>query len=450
MTVALRYGGGTPYHRASAYSLGQSAKWLFLAVVFILPFQRVPFVNTNLLGIQGCKPFNLLSAGVLVYLLFRVSLLSATDKIERTSIRVLLLYFVTFAIAFARSIANAPLLHERLPDVFPESYLDYIMSYGMVPAFYIVPFLFILKRCRSFSEIETVVNAICVSILLLSASFIFVALMNPSAALSGRAAVNDLCEAYFGIHYNTMGTIYICTAPLLLYKALTRSSLWIVPVALSLLGLLLLSSRSALLTVAGSYVLLLIYKRKFAVLAAGAAMVAIASVLWIAPTMDAILSIGFDGTSDVSADELLTGRVDFIWIPLLNEWTSDLGLFLFGAGRSGIITSEAWYTGTLIQATHAHNAIIDFFLDCGAIATGILLALMCVGISTAWRVGRRLHSDLYWALFACIVGYGISMFTEREVFPSFENMYLFLLIAMMVNLARLSSRARPQHEPRPA
>ena len=442
MNVALRYGDGTPYHHAPAYSLGQSAKWLFLAIIFILPFQRVPFVNTNLFGIQGCKPFNLLSAGVLVYLLFRVSLLSATDKIERTSIRILLLYFVTFTIAFARSIPNAPLLHERLPDVFPESYLDYIMSYGMVPAFYILPFLFILKRCRSSSEIETVVNAICVSILLLSASFIFVALMNPSAALSGRAAVNDLCEAYFGIHYNTMGTIYICTAPLLLYKALTRSSLWMVPVALSLLGLLLLSSRSALLTVAGSYVLLLLYKRKFAVLAVGAAMVGIVSVLWIAPTMDAIFSIGFDGTSDVSADELLTGRVDFIWIPLLNEWTSDLGLFLFGAGRSGIITSEAWYTGTLIQATHAHNAIIDFFLDCGAIATGILLAFMCVGISTAWRVGRRLHNDLYWALFACIVGYGLSMFTEREVFPSFENMYLFPLIAMMVNLARLSSRVR--------
>lgn len=440
MTVALRYGGGTPYHRASAYSLDQRVKWLFLAVIFILPFQRVPFVNSNLLGIQGCKPFNLLSAGVLVYLLFRVSLLSATDKIERTSIRILLLYFVTFIIAFARSVSNAPLLHERLPDVFPDSYLDYIMSYGMVPAFYILPFLFILKRCRSFSEIETVVNAICVSILVLSASFIFVAAMNPSAALSGRAAVNDLCEAYFGIHYNTMGTIYICTAPLLLYKALTRSSLWMVPVALSLLGLLLLSSRSALLTVVGSYVLILIYKRKFAVLAAGAAMVAIASVLWIAPTMDAIFSIGFDGTSEVSADELLTGRVDFIWIPVLNEWTSDLGLFLFGAGRSGIITSEAWYTGTLIQATHAHNAIIDFFLDCGAIATGILLVFMCVGISTAWRVGRRLHNDLYWALFACIVGYGISMFTEREVFPSFENMYLFPLIAMMVNLARLSSR----------
>ncbi|TIH43124.1 hypothetical protein, partial [Klebsiella pneumoniae] len=170
--VAVRYGGRTPYHRAQADSLGQSAKWLFLAIVFILPFQRVPFVNTNLLGIQGCKPFNLLSAGVLVYLLFQVPLLSASDRIERTSIRVLLLYFVTFAIAFARSIPNAPLLHDRLPDVFPESYLDYIMSYGMVPAFYILPFLFILKRCRSFSEIETVVDAICVSILLLSASFI--------------------------------------------------------------------------------------------------------------------------------------------------------------------------------------------------------------------------------------------------------------------------------------
>jgi hypothetical protein len=230
---------------------------------------------------------------------------------------------------------------------------------------------------------------------------------------------------------------------LLLYKFLTRNSLWIVPVVLSLFAILLLSSRSALLTVAATFFLFLLHKRKFIILIFGAAVAGIMSLLWTGPTMEALLSIGFQSTSDVSADALLTGRVDYIWIPLLSEWTDNIGSLLFGAGRYGIMTSDSWYTGAIIQATHAHNAIIDFFLDCGAIATGVLLIFMYVGVSTAWRVGRRLNNDLYWASSACVFGYGISMLTEREVFPSIDNMYVFLLIAMMINLARLSLRARP-------
>jgi len=101
------------------------------------------------------------------------------------------------------------------------------------------------------------------------------------------------------------------------------------------------------------------------------------------------------------------------------------------------MTSELWYTGALIPATHAHNAIIDFFIDCGAILTSVLIILLLVGVATAWRVGRRLNSDLYWALFTCIFGFGIGMVTEREVFPSIDNMYVFPIIAMMINLARL-------------
>jgi hypothetical protein len=443
MSVVLRYSGRTPYHHTLTHSLAQSGKWLVLALVFMLPFQRVPFFNANLFDIQGFKPFNLLSAVVLAYLLFQSAPLSATDKIEQRSIRVFLLYFATFIIAFSRSIPNAPLFHSRFPDVFPASYLDYVMSFGVVSAFYMLPFLFVLKRCCSFSELERVTSVICLSILLLSAALIMAVLMNPSAALSGsRASMNELCETYFGVHYNTIGTIYICTAPLLLYKVLTRNALWIVPVALSLFAILLLSSRSALLTVAVSYFLFLLHKRKFVILILGAAMAGITSFLWIGPTMEALLSIGFEDTSDVSADALLTGRVDYIWIPLLSEWTSDIGLLLFGAGRFGMITSESWDTGTLIHATHAHNAIIDFFLDCGAIASSILLIFIYIGVSTAWRVGRRLNHDLYWALFACIFGYGISMLTERQVFPTVDNMYVFLFIAMMINLARLSLRAR--------
>jgi hypothetical protein len=434
----LNYNGQVLHHRTFADLVSQSGTNIFLLFVFMLPFQRVIFLRENLFGIQGLKPFNLLSATVLAYLVFQGALLRTTDKVEQRSVRIFLLYFATFAIALIRSIPNASLFHSRFPDAFPDSYLDYIMSFCVVPAFYVLPFLFILKRMCSFQELERITTVISLSILLLSTALIIIVLMNPSAVLSGnRSEMAELCETYFGVHYNTIGTIYICTAPLLLYKVLTRNALWIVPLGLSLAAVLFVQSRSALVTVAVSYCLFLIQRRRFVILFLGATVVGITAILWTGPTIDALLSIGFEDSSDFSADAVLTGRVDFIWIPLLNEWTSDIGLLLFGAGRHGMITSQLWDTGALFQATHAHNAVIDFFLDCGAIFASVLMIFLVFGVATAWRVGRSLNSDLYWALFTCIFGFGLGMATERDIFPTINNMYVFPLIAMMINLARL-------------
>jgi hypothetical protein len=446
MSASLSHSGRAPYHLTMSHSVARAGTFFFLLFVFMLPFQRM---TDNLFGIQGLKPFNLLSAVVLAYVVFNTAPLHATDELERTSIRLLLLYFATFAIALLRSIPNAPLLHSRFPDSFPESYFDFLLS-CIMPGFYLLPFLFILKRMRSFQELERITTVICLSILLLSIAFVALVLMNPSVLLSGeRSGMDDLvppnrdemakfCLTYFGVHYNTIGTIYICTIPLLLYRALTRGAFWIVPLGLALVAILLLQSRSALVTVLASCSLFLILRRRFIILVVGAAAAGLTSLLWIGPTVQALLSVGLDGGSDVSADALFTGRVDSVWVPLLNEWTTDTGLFLFGAGRYGAGTSSLWESGTLMPFTHAHNAIINFYLDCGVILTGVLLMFLMVGTATAWRVGRRLNSDLYWALFACIFGCGVSMATECDILPTIENMYVFPIIAMMINLARLS------------
>ncbi|WP_156944547.1 O-antigen ligase [Bradyrhizobium sp. Ec3.3] len=443
----MNYTGHAPYHLTFAHSDVQSGRIVFLLFVFALPFHEVPFLTDNLFGLQGFKPFNLLSAILLVYF-FKSAPLHATDKIEQRSIRIFLLYFATFTIAFIRSIPNAPLFHSHYPNSFSESYSDYVLSSFIVPSFYIVAFLFTLKRMRSFQELERLTTVICLSVLLLSVAFITLVLMNPSVLFSERSEMAglisgardemaELCEGYIGIHYNTLGTIYICTIPLLLYRALTRGGLWIVPLSLSLLAILFVESRSTLVAVAVSCCLFLIQRRRFDILVLGAAAIGITSFLWIGQSVYALFSTGFGDSSGLSANSLLTGRVDYIWVPLLNEWTNDIGLFLFGAGRYGMMTSQLWDTGTLIHAVHAHNAIIGFFLDCGAIFTSVLIIFLLVGITSAWRVGRSLNSDLYWALFACIFGYGIGMMTDREIFPTLQNMYVFPIIAMMINLARL-------------
>jgi hypothetical protein len=448
MSTSLSNNARAPYHLTLLGSVAQAGTFFFLLFVFIWPFQRVPFLADNLFGIQGLKPFNLLSAIVLAYLVFDTAPLHATDKIERTSIRIFLLYFVTLAIALIRSVPNAPLLHSRYPDSYPESYFDFVLSACIVPIFYTLSFLFILKRMCSFQEFERITTVICLSILLLSIAFVALVLMNPSVlsgdrsgmaerAAGSRDEMTQLCLTYFGAHYNAIGSIYIATVPLLLYRALTRGALWIAPVCLSLLTVLLLGSRSALLTVAVSCSLFLILRRSFVILVLGAAAVGVTSFLGIGSTVNALLSVGYDSSSGFSADALLTGRLDYVWVPLLSEWTSNIGLFLFGAGRYGMGTSQLWDTGTLYQANQAHNAIMSFFLDCGVILTGVLLIFLLVGTATAWRVGRRLNSDLYWALFACIFGCGLSMATELDIFPVMENMYVFPIIAMMINLARL-------------
>ncbi|WP_284267106.1 O-antigen ligase family protein [Bradyrhizobium iriomotense] len=443
MSTSLSNSAPTPYHPTLPDSVAQAGTFFFLLFVFMWPFQRVPFLTDNLFGVQGLKPFNLLSAIVLAYLVFDTAPLHATDRIERTSIRIFLLYFAIFAIALIRSVPNAPLLHSRFPDSYPESYFDFVLSNCLVPIFYTLSFLFVLKRMRSFQEIERITTVICLSMLLLSIVFVALVLTNPSVSgmaepvPASRDKMTEFCETYFGVHYNTIGTMYICTVPLLVYRALTRNALGIASLCLSLLAILLLESRGALVTVVASCSLYLILRRRFAILVVGAAAAGVTSLLWIGPTVQALLSVGFDGDSGASADALLTGRVDYVWAPLLSEWTSNIGLFLFGAGRYGMGTSQLWDTGALYQANQAHNAIINFFLDCGVILTGVLLIFLLLGTATAWRVGRRLNSDLYWALFVCIFGCGISMATQSDILPTIQNMYAFPIVAMMINLARL-------------
>ena len=108
MSTSLSSRAPASYHLALPDSAAQAGTFFFLLFAFTWPIQRVPFMTDNLFGIQGLKPFNLLSGVVLAYLVFDTALLHATDKLERTSIRVFLLYFVTLAIALIRSVPNAP------------------------------------------------------------------------------------------------------------------------------------------------------------------------------------------------------------------------------------------------------------------------------------------------------------------------------------------------------
>ena len=140
-------------------------------------------------------------------------------------------YFLFFSIAFFRSIENLSLLHSLNPDQFQSSTVSYILSFYVRPALYLVAPLFILK---SFTQLKKSTGQLMPSLLrhlFLSALVLTVMLMHFGELSGGRVVVHELCNIYLGMHYNSVGTILLISAPLLIIKALEKglSGKWVFP-----------------------------------------------------------------------------------------------------------------------------------------------------------------------------------------------------------------------------
>lgn len=400
-----------------------------------LPFANSLLFANNIAGIPGLKPVNVILGLTLAIAIFKGGMLRSRDRIEARAKLVLLAYFLLFTFEFLRSIPNVPLFSTLLPTLFEGDPLRYTLSFYVKNALLLVPFVFIVTYMRN--ETDRVLMALASGIFILSLVVVALVVLDPGVLGQGRDGIERLCEKYLGLHYNTVGTIYLTVGPILVYLARDRSPFAVANLGLAALVILILQSRSALVVFALSAVITLVLIRRTGLLVAGSIGVALASGFWLGPTVSALLSVGIDDGSVQSMDSLFTGRVARLWVPLFSEWSADPMLFLFGAGRYGILTSDLWPTGQLLQALHAHNAFFDFFLDAGAILTVVLIGAILWWLVWSFRMGRRLRSPLYWALFMCPAAYLVGTLTERQFFPAVDNMLLFPILAVMLNLVRL-------------
>jgi hypothetical protein len=399
-----------------------------------LPFANSLLFANNIASIPGLKPVNAILAATFAIGFFKGGMFRSRDGVERRAKLFLLAYFLLFTFEFIRSLPNLGLFSGLLPNQFEGEPIRYILSFFVKNALLLVPFIYILAFMRD--ETDRVLGALALGIFLLSCLIVALVIMDPGVLGGGRNAIETLCERYIGFHYNTLGTIYLTVGPLLVYLARDRNLFALANLGLATLVILILQSRSALLVFVIASVVTLVLIRRKGFLVVGAVAVVLASGFWLGPTLSAVLSIGIDDGSVQSLDGLFTGRVEYLWLPLWSEWTSDPMLFLFGAGRYGILTSPLWKNGQILQAMHAHNAFLDFFLDAGAVLTLVLIGTIAWLLARGYRVGRVLRDPLYWSLFMCAVAYLAGTLTERQFFPAVDNMLLFPLLAVMLNVVR--------------
>ena len=90
------------------------------------------------------------------------------------------------------------------------------------------------------------------------------------------------------------------------------------------------------------------------------------------------------GLADGNVDEVLSGRLEHMWLPALEEvWRNPF----FGQGWGAYMWSDVFQAGLVFQTATVHNAFIRLLMEAGIVG----LVLVCGFYAVTWSEARRLE-----------------------------------------------------------
>lgn len=424
---------------------------IFLPLLIIVaPLAASPPLAGHIVDLPGAKLTNLVGFGYLLCFLSRApQLWRGGDRIESRARFAFGIYLLLFVIAFVRSIPNLPTFHSMIPETYPRSATEYALSFLVLPVLYASVFPYVLKFATSEEAISRLLTVIGVAASFVSLIVIASIAINPSVLLDPtRGAMAKLMGDVLGLHYNSVGTVFTITGPILLYLALKRGGLFIGNYFLALVAVTLLESRTSLFIFVAASAATLIALGRARTLVAIAPIVGVAAILVMGSLLTFLLTVGVSQHSGFTLDSLLSGREQRIWLPLVLEWWVDPVRFWFGMGNYGILTSYLLHVGVVYGVGVAHNAYLEFFLDNGIVLEIALVASVSYLVVKGWRTGRAINSQIYWVFYLCCMCFLLGCLTGRRFVPEQENALLFPVVAMLINVVRLKKSA-PLQRPVP-
>jgi O-antigen ligase len=401
-----------------------------LLLLAFTPFHASPFIDQNLLGIPGAKPYSLFAVLTFIIFYYHGGQLFIHHNESRRKVTIYLgLYFAFFSLAIFRSLDHFQLLN-MVSLIRVESSSSYLLSYYVKPSLYLVSFIYILNHITTEKDIERIFAFLSMVTGMLSIAIILIVLFHGDILTETRTGSVKYWSTYLGSHYNDIGTIYIILGPLVFVPALRKNFWGMLNWCLALIALVLLQSRTALLVFILGCVIMLFFLGRKKELIFLSSLLFLFSLYYLPEFLMKTLQTGLE-SGDLN--EVFTGRIDDIWMPLLSEWFNDTKLFLFGTGRFAMMSSAVYRIGIIEQTGHPHNAFIQVFLDNGIILFLGFVLLLIKLLKSAWLNIRKINSDIGWALLVSIICYLVSCFSGRSFYPTDENTFLFAIIALLVN-----------------
>jgi len=425
-------------HDAAVVALFPLVIWLGVAdkknilffMLVILPFHSTVFLDKNLLDIPGLKPLNITAFFMLVLFYIQGGKIFIGGGVEKKSVYYFVVYIAIFTLAVLRSLDYHSILY-IVDSQFHKTPGRYLLSFLVRPLIFTLPFIYILKHVKTEQDIKKLLQVICFSVFLVSIAVIVIGFKNFDVIIKSRELANKSFSDFFiGMHYNSIGSFYIVCSPLLLYHALSRKPFALINYALAGVAVLLLQSRSTIGIFLMGSMLTLYFLKKWRAIFFFSILLAVSFLLWLPGFIERTLSIGME-TRDLN--EIFTGRISGIWLPLIVDRLNHPAELFFGVGRYAIIQNPLYAGGGIIKVYHAHNAFIEFLIDNGVILFALLIFFMTKLFMKAWRLAQIYNSDLLWALLSCCVTFIAGSLFGRQFYPSTDIMFLYPVIAVLIN-----------------
>jgi len=136
-------------------------------------------------------------------------------------------------------------------------------------------------------------------------------------------------------------------------------------------------------------------------------------------------------------NEIFAGRIDGIWLPLLDEYTQASKKILFGDGRFATKVSDSAQNGILVSAAgHPHNMYLEQILDAGLLGLMTFILFYFVLLKKASKNLRIINKykikEYQYAVIASLISYLVSGLTGRSFFPNAENSYVWIIVGMAI------------------
>jgi hypothetical protein len=401
--------------------------------LLIMPFSDSPLLSQNIAGVSGLKPLNLLILGMIMSWLWKGGG-HCRDRLESKAILIFITYCSLFTFAFLRTLIDFDMLNVRFPGELPNSIIGFILSFWVKGLLIVFSFIYILQLIRSRSQ---VLGLTCILLLSFTCFSVFSLFISYGVNTDDffRLELTSVFINSLGLHYNSVGTIIMIGVPLTLGFSLQYGKKYIPIFVIMSFAMFYAGSRGAIMGgfVGCSFAAYMCLGGKFSKLLKPLAIVAGAILV-----SNGLVSFLSQGETGLTFNQLSSGRLESMWLPLLTELIHSPVKLIFGMGLFGMIMSDS-YTSVFgfFKASHAHNAYLNLLMDGGIIYVALLISLIKTYLKIAINIDRVQPIPLYFGLIGSIIAYLIAGVFGREFLPSSDNMMLFPVLALLLNYYRL-------------
>lgn len=406
--------------------------------IMVIPFSGHDLLNVNLFPVPGAKPFFILT----IYLvLVGVNKTESVNRMPTYAWHFILLLFLIFTVSFFRSVPHASSI-TAVVNEHRLGWLRYTLSFYIKPAVFLIPFVIILKHVQNLDRLEIVINTVVYSIILLSAYLAFLYVFRLDSR-SNYNYVRSFFGTYLKMHGNDIANFYILVFPVLLaYVFDRRSAFSLVAILLCTFVVGILYSRTAYILIALSTLSFLILTGRFNYVVFASLIVAVL-LPRVLPYMIERLAKGFTETG-IDVQQLSAGRVAQIWGPLFAEVRENPRVLFLGLGHYGMLVSDAFRRGVILNVGHPHNMYLEILINTGLIGLGAILTTTYSVVSKAVRGLQRIRHDRWrhyqFAFTISIFAYLLAGLSGRTVFPNVINSYFWVILGCAACINALASQ----------